>query len=263
MSEKNQLKVALIQTDIHWEQKQMNLNQYTEKIQTIDDSPDLIILPETFNTGFCMKKAALHAESMDGPTVVWMQEMAAQSGAVITGSCMISEKEAYYNRLLWVEPNGKISHYDKAHLFRLAYEQNYFSAGRERKIVNLKGWNICLNVCYDLRFPVWCRNQNDYDLLLFVANWPTVRIKHWKKLLKARAIENLSYVIGVNRIGLDGNDMAHNGHSAVIHPSGQKLISSKKEEIINFEISLEELNKYRRRFQFYKDADQFNLIQRH
>lgn len=259
MSKNDNLQVALVQTDIFWEDKVRNLKMYDHKLDTIKNKPDLIILPETFNTGFCMKQAAVHAETMDGNTIQWMKRQAKRTGAVMAGSCMIKENNNYYNRLLWVRPDGSIDHYDKAHLFRLAYEQNYFSSGDKRVIVTLKGWRICLNVCYDLRFPIWCRNKNDYDLLLFVANWPEVRVLHWSALLKARAIENLSYVIGVNRVGIDGTDKAHSGHSAVINPNGAVITSSTKEEVLFSEISKQDLDTHRKRFQFYKDADNFQL----
>jgi len=183
-----ELKLAIVQSDLHWEQKEKNLEMFSDKLKDIENV-DLIILPETFSTGFCMKKAAQYAETMEGSTMQWLHSQAAQHDAVITGSHMVLDNGNYYNRLIWMRPDGSYTHYDKRHLFRLAYEQNYFTSGNNQKIVSLNGWNICLNICYDLRFPTWCRNvNNNYDLLLFVANWPSKRIYHWEQLLKARAI---------------------------------------------------------------------------
>jgi len=255
----NNLKLAIIQSFLHWENKEANLEMFDYKIEETDDV-DLIILPETFNTGFCMKKASTHAESMEGSTMEWMAKKAESKNAVITGSIMISENGKFYNRLIWMRPDGTYEHYDKRHLFRLAYEQNYFEAGRSKKIVQLKDWNICLNVCYDLRFPAWCRNiENQYDVLLFVANWPTKRITHWDMLLKARAIENLSYAVGCNRIGTDGTGMEHSGNSMVVSPLGEVIKHSLKEEILYASLNHKSLKSTRNRFQFYKDADTFTL----
>ncbi len=255
----NDLKLAIIQSFLHWEDKEANLQMFNQKIEVTDDV-DLIVLPETFNTGFCMKKASTYAEPMDGPTIAWMAKKAALKNAVITASLMIEENGSYYNRLIWMRPDGTYEYYDKRHLFRLAYEQNYFEPGIEKKIVHLKGWNICLNICYDLRFPVWCRNiQNQYDVLLFVANWPTKRITHWDMLLKARAIENLSYVVGCNRMGKDGTGMEHSGNSMSVSPLGEVMQESAKEEIIYTILDHKILDSTRNRLQFYKDADTFSI----
>lgn len=255
------LKIALVQSPLFWEDPMANIEMFEKKILGIGEEIDLILLPETFTTGFSMKKVAELADSMEGNAINWMKKMSATTGAVICGSVMIAEGEKNYNRLLWVEPNGNIEHYDKRHLFRLAYEQNYFTPGAQHKIVNLHGWKINLNVCYDLRFPVWCRNRNlEYDVSLFVANWPEPRILHWDALLKARAIENLSYVVACNRIGIDGTGMNHTGHSTSIAPDGTVLNFSDKEEIIYTTLVAIELDKTRKRFAFYKDADAFELL---
>lgn len=259
MNEQKDLSIALVQSPIHWEDKDKNIAMFEGKLANLESTVDLIILPETFNTGFCMKKAPEYAETMDGPTVKWMKLMAQSKNAVIAGSCMIKENDKFYNRLLWVEPDDKVSFYNKRHLFRLAYEQNYFTEGQERKIVTLHGWKICLNICYDLRFPVWCRNRDDYDILLFVANWPVPRILHWTQLLSARAIENLSYVVGVNRLGTDGTGMEHNGNSAVIQPDGLVVTTSEKEEILYATLSYKTLTSVRNRFQFLRDKDTFEI----
>jgi len=256
----NDLKLALVQSFLHWEGKKKNLDMFSSKLETVDDV-DLIILPETFSTGFCMKKAALYAEPMNGPTMDWLQEQSHKKNAVITGSHMVVEDGKYYNRLIWMRPDGTYETYDKRHLFRLAYEQNYFAAGKEKKIVDLNGWKICLNICYDLRFPVWNRNiNNEYDILLFVANWPTKRIEHWNQLLIGRAIENLSFVIGCNRIGLDGTGTEHCGDSAVISPMGKILKQSQEEEIIHITLEKKAVSSTRNRLQFYKDADTFEIL---
>jgi len=255
----NELKLAVIQSFLHWGDKEKNLKSFSAKLEQVGEV-DIIVLPETFSTGFCMKQAAQYAESSDGKTMEWLANQAQKYDAVITGSHMVEDNGNYYNRLIWMRPDGTFESYDKRHLFRLAYEQNYFTAGENKKIVTLKGWNINLNICYDLRFPVWCRNiDNEYDLLLFVANWPKKRIDHWKQLLKARAIENLSYVVGCNRIGMDGTQTDHCGNSSIISPMGIVLKQSIKEEIIHITLEKKILESVRNRLQFYKDADQFEI----
>jgi len=202
------LKIALIQTSLHWEDKKGNLDMFTDKIAKIPERQDLIVLPEMFTTGFSMK-ATKFAEEMSGPSVSWMRSQAKLSSSCIAGSIIIKEGRSYYNRLIWMRPDGTLEHYNKRHLFRLAKEQDHYTEGSERKIVSLKDWRINLNVCYDLRFPVWSRNKNDYDILLNVANWPAKRSLPWSTLLRARAIENMCYSIGLNRVGTDGNDCNH------------------------------------------------------
>lgn len=255
----NTLKIALIQSSLHWEKKEANLNMFSEKISQVESKQDLIVLPEMFSTGFSMKPDTF-AETMDGESVAWMKDQAANANCVVTGSLIIKESDSYYNRLVWMRPDGSFDHYDKRHLFRLANEQNHYVAGQERKIVVLNGWRINLNVCYDLRFPVWSRNRNDYDILLNVANWPAKRSHAWKTLLRARAVENMCYAVGLNRVGDDGNGFFHSGDSAVVHPDGTALIAcSVREKILYTTLIKEELDSFRERFQFYKDADDFTV----
>ncbi len=256
------LKVTLIQADLHWQNPTANLAMLEEKIWEIGEPTDLIVLPEMFTTGFTME-AATHAEVMNFTTMKWMKQQAAQTGAVVTGSYIVKEAGSFYNRLLWVEPDGNVATYDKRHLFRMANEDNTFTMGEERIICEWKGWRICPLICYDLRFPVWSRNQYleaekrmDYDLLLYVANWPAARISAWDILLQARAVENLSYVVGVNRVGQDGNGISYNGHSAMIDFKGtqQKLLTDNV-TIHTQTLSGDELLTYREKFPAYLDAD--------
>ncbi len=254
------LNIALVQTTLHWEDKAANFAMLEAQIASITQAVDLIVLPEMFSTGFSMK-AAQFAESMNGESVQWLAAMAKQKQAVITGSLIIEEEDKYYNRLIWMRPDGSLETYDKRHLFRLAKEQNTYTAGSVRKIVMLKNWRINLQVCYDLRFPVWARNREDYDCLLYVANWPERRGSHWKALLRARAIENMCYVIGLNRVGDDGNDIYHSGDSAVIQASGAPLIEAAHQDAILFaSLSKSKLKTYRERFGFYKDRDEFSIL---
>jgi predicted amidohydrolase len=259
----NNLKVSLIQSNLHWENKQANLSMFEEKIMAIKDSSHLVVLPEMFSTGFSMKPAAL-AEKMDGPTVEWMKRIAATQKIILTGSVIIEENNHYYNRLLWVLPNGVIGSYDKRHRFAFAGEDQFYTAGSKRLITSVNGWKINTQVCYDLRFPVWARQASEaepeYDVLLYVANWPARRSHAWKSLLIARAIENQCYVIGVNRVGNDGNDIEHSGDSMLIDPLGEVLYtSSNMESIFNHELSKEKLTEIRTRFPFWKDADHFTI----
>lgn len=228
MEQNPDLRVALVQTDLHWQDKTANLALLEEKIWSLKNSCDLIVLPEMFATGFSMESALL-AEPMNLQVHKWMKQLAAQTGSVITGTVIISEGGNYYNRLLWVMPDGTTQHYDKRHLFRMANEDASFASGTKLPIFSLKGWKICPQICYDLRFPVWSRNRWSagnaaYDLLFYVASWPAARISAWDTLLPARAIENLSYAFGVNRVGLDGNQIAYNGHSAAYDFKGERLV---------------------------------------
>lgn len=254
------LNIALLQTNLHWEDKVANLSMFDTQINAITQTVDLIVLPEMFSTAFSMK-AAQFAESMTGKSVQWLAKMAKKQQAVITGSLIIKDQDKYYNRLIWMRPDGSLEYYDKRHLFRLAKEQDTYTAGTSRKIVTLKDWRINLNVCYDLRFPVWARNQEDYDCLLYVANWPERRGYHWKTLLRARAIENMCYVIGLNRVGDDGNEIYHSGDSAVIQASGAPLIEAAHQDTILYaRLSKSKLHTYRERFGFYKDRDEFLIL---
>ncbi|MDN3669645.1 amidohydrolase [Echinicola jeungdonensis] len=259
------LKVTLVQTDIYWQQREANLAMLEEKLWMLEEEVDLIILPEMFPTGFSMETEKL-AEPMNFTTTRWMQQMAKQKQAVITGSLIIKEDNKFFNRLLWVTPAGEVNHYDKRHLFRMAHEDNYFNMGLENNIVELKGWKILPQVCYDLRFPVWSRNKSDtdgnmdYDLSFFIASWPAARVGAWDILLKARAVENLCYTLGVNRVGEDGNNIAYSGHSAAYDFKGETIATAKEnEEMVTVELSFEALSRYREKFPAWKDADQFTL----
>ena len=253
------MKCLLIQANLVWENKSANLEKLAQLIAKQTESPDLIVLPEMFTTGFSMSTAEL-AESMTGQTVQWMKDIAQQYQATITGSCIIKEAENYYNRLLWVSPNGELSHYDKRHLFGMGDENKHYTAGNVQQVVQLQDWNIMPMICYDLRFPVWSRNTMDLDLLIFVANWPDKRVDAWSKLLEARAIENQCYVIGVNRVGDDGNGFHHTGHSAVIDPMGHEMEDLKYTDgIIEATLDMDKLKLIRRQLPFLRDRDVFEL----
>lgn len=254
------LNVTLVQTNLHWEDATANMAMLEEKILGISAPTDLIILPEMFTTGFSMNPAKV-AEPMNLYTTRWMKQIAAQTRAVITGSVVIKENNQYYNRLLWVSDNGDIDTYDKRHLFRMGKEHEVYAGGNQKLIKELKGWKICPLICYDLRFPVWSRNVNlEYDLLIYVANWPQVRMYPWDSLLVARAIENQSYVIGVNRTGLDGNNVVHAGHSALIDFTGKVLFREINNEIVHqHTITKATLDEFRQKFPAYLDADTFEI----
>lgn len=259
------VKIALVQTSLYWHDRSANLAMLEEKIWSLKGQVDLIILPEMFTTGFSMEAEKL-AEPMNFTTTKWLRQMASQCQAVVSGSIIVQEGKDFYNRLLWVTPEGEVEHYDKRHLFRMADEDHHYSMGKERKVFSLKGWKILPQVCYDLRFPVWSRNGTDqsgqmqYDLAFYIASWPAARESAWDALLKARAIENLCYAIGVNRVGEDGNGIAYSGHSAAYDFKGNTLaFSSEKEEVIVLELGYEELVKYREKFPAWMDADRFQL----
>ena len=260
------LKITLVQSDLHWEDTEANLAMFEEKIWQIGSTTDVIVLPEMFTTGFTMS-ASKHAELMNMRTFKWMKQMADQTGALILGSYIVTVHDRYYNRLLWMEPGGQFKTYDKRHLFRMANEHKTYSSGESLLIGTWKGWRICPMICYDLRFPVWSRNKWDfnanrlsYDLMVYVANWPTTRIDAWNTLLRARAIENLSYVVGVNRIGQDGNGIEHNGGSAVIGPKGDAIYMNEGMEVSKtIELSANSLEAFRDRFPAYMDADDFTI----
>jgi predicted amidohydrolase len=256
----NTLQVALIQTHLVWENPIQNRNLLSEKIETLPEAIDIIVLPEMFTTGFTMNAAQL-AETMQGDTVNWMQTIAKQRKVAITGSIIISEHNHFYNRLVFVHPDGKIDTYDKRHTFTLAGEDKVFASGAEKKIIHYKGWKLCPMVCYDLRFPVWARNVEAYDVLFYVANWPNVRVQAWDTLLKARAIENMAYCIGVNRVGLDGNNHEYSGHSAVYDVLGNRIdhIPFDKEAIEIVTLHKSEIETYRQKLNFLGDMDGFTL----
>lgn len=264
------LKFSVIQSELHWEDAEANLAAFEEKIWQLNGATDVIVLPEMFTTGFTMA-ASRNAELMNMRTFKWMKHMAEQTGALILGSYIVSVHDRYYNRLLWMEPNGNFRTYDKRHLFRMANEHKTYAPGESLLISTWKGWRICPLICYDLRFPVWSRNRWDaiarrpsYDVAVYVANWPTARVEAWDTLLRARAIENLSYVIGVNRVGLDGNGIEYNGHSAVISPRGETIFTNEGAELVHtLELSANSLQAFRDRFPAYLDADDFTVEYEH
>lgn len=258
-----ELRITLIQTALEWENPEANRKKIQNSIQSIEDVTDLIVLPEMFTTGFTMN-AAPYAEAMDGKTVKWMIELAREKKAAITGSIIIIENKKFYNRLLFVNPQGEIHSYDKKHLFTLAGEHEIYTAGSEKTIIEYKGWKICPMICYDLRFPVWVRNTENYDVLLYVANWPKVRTNAWDALLQARAIENMVYCIGLNRVGIDGKGFEYVGHSAVYDVLGADFFDkkNKNDEVIIATLIKSKLIETRKKLQFLEDRDSFEILQK-
>jgi omega-amidase len=257
------LKITVFQGYLFWENIDKNLQNITLRLSSIREKTDLIILPEMFNTGFTMNVAEL-AEPMDGKTMQWMLKTAKHYDCVVTGSLIITEDKKYYNRLIWMRADGTYEQYDKRHLFALGNEHQTYTAGVKKLIVDLKGWKICPVICYDLRFPVWLRNVNqEYDLLLIVANWPERRALHWRTLIPARAVENQTYVIGLNRVGHDGNEVYHSGDSTCIDPNGNVVYYKRDEEdVYTFTIVADEIKKTRRAMPFLKDADDFTITEK-
>lgn len=275
------LTITTIQTDVKWEDKTANLRHFEERIMSIPEPTEVVILPEMFSTGFSMTPAGL-AEKMDGPTMDWMRAVAARKRVILTGSIIVEEEGRYYNRLIWMLPNGQYGCYDKRHRFAFAGEDEHYTAGRKRLVSSVKGWRVLLLVCYDLRFPVWSRQSPpvepdreesprgageaeagsgpEYDLLLCVANWPERRAHAWKTLLCARAIENQCYVAGVNRIGNDGQGIYHGGDTLVIGPLGETLHhAGAKEDVCTLTLQKDDLERVRQRFPFWRDADRFTI----
>lgn len=262
------LKLSLIQTDLCWENKKANLDMLSQKIDSIQEHTQLILLPEMFSTGFSMQPAQL-AETMQGDTMQWLQDTALRKKVVLAGSFMVQEDGNYYNRLVCMLPNGQFGHYDKRHLFSFGGEEKVFTPGAKRLIASVNGWRINFQVCYDLRFPVWARQQAaqkqnetlpEYDLLVNVANWPERRSRAWQTLLTARAIENQCYVAGVNRVGNDGNNVYHNGMSMLIDPAGEVLYQkADQEDVFTTTLSGEHLAAVREKFSFLQDADDFTI----
>ncbi len=252
------LKVSFIQSDLVWENTKANLNNFEEKIKTISSDIDLIILPEMFTTGFSMNAKVL-AEDISGRTVQWMQKIAISKDCAITGSIIIKEDDIYFNRLIFMYPSGEFKHYDKRHTFTLANEHKAFTAGNKKVILDYRGWKICPLICYDLRFPAWARNQENYNLLIYIASWPKKRIAAWDALLKARAIENMSYTIGVNRIGKDGNDYEYVGHSIIYDALGNNITepNNKVSCVISVELDKNKQNTTRNSLGFLNDKDSF------
>ncbi len=281
------LTITIIQASLHWENITANLRHFEEKIDSIGERTEIVVLPEMFSTGFSMHPQSL-AEKMDGPTVAWMKGTAARKRIILTGSLIIEEGGNYFNRLLWVLPSGEYGYYDKRHRFAYAGEDEHYTAGSKRLIASVKGWRINLLVCYDLRFPVWSRQQPaeapsffpgfasnvnpasggtpisatslEYDLIIYVANWPERRSHAWKTLLQARAIENQSYVVGVNRVGEDGNGIYYSGNSMIVDPLGEALWQGSKEEaVFTYTLEREKLTEIREKLPFWRDADRFSI----
>lgn len=267
----SKLHITCIQSALHWEDREANLDMFAQKIRAIENYTEIVVLPEMFSTGFSMQPEKF-AETMDGLTVNWMRSLSAERRVIITGSVIIRDGDQFFNRLIWMLPNGEYGIYDKRHLFGYAGENNHYSSGERRLIASVKGWKINLQVCYDLRFPVWARQAQspllpkdsdtpEYDVLIYVANWPERRNHAWKTLLQARAIENQCYVIGVNRVGNDGNNIYHSGDSMIVDPLGAVLATSAHEEdILSGVLEMQHLQDVRSRFPFLRDADSF-LIQ--
>jgi predicted amidohydrolase len=258
----NDLKITIIQSNLDWENIDKNLEMFSSKINSIVEPTDLIVLPEMFTTGFSMQPEKL-ADTMDGRTVQWMKKQATNKNCVITGSFICVENGNYYNRLIWMKPDGSFSVYDKRHLFSMANEHKHYTAGNKKMTEEINGWKICPLICYDLRFPVWSRNTNadKYDVLIYVANWPERRNHPWKTLLLARAIENQCYVVGVNRIGNDGNEIYHSGDSAVINFKGEIISKTPAhdESVETITLQHNDLEEFRTQFPVLNDADGFHL----
>jgi omega-amidase len=256
------LRVSIIQSALHWENVEANLRMFSEKISLLKEETDIIVLPEMFSTGFTMNAAAV-AEPMNGRAIAWMQKTAAEKKCAVTGSLVIAEGGAFYNRLVWMNADGTYFHYDKRHLFRLAHEERTYTAGKDKMVITCKGWKILPLICFDLRFPVWSRRtkSTDYDLLIYVANWPERRVLAWRQLLIARAIENQCYVAGVNRVGNDGSGIYHSGESAVINFKGEIMsgIDAHEELAETVALNKQELEDFRRQLPFIEDADDFTI----
>lgn len=257
----DKLRISLVQTSLTWEDPSANFNHLQELCTQVPSNSDLIVLPEMFSTGFTMKPE-LHSETVLGKGLKWMQDLAHRKNCVVTGSLAIEENSKYYNRLFWVSPDGSFSHYNKRHLFSLAEEEKHYTQGEERLLVELKGFKILPLICYDLRFPVWSRNNVGYDVAIYVANWPERRSFFWKQLLIARSIENQCFIVGVNRVGEDGNGVSHSGDSVCLGPLGNEIGAANPlaTELLNVEITKEELTSVRNKFSFLDDQDKFEVI---
>ena len=256
----DELHVVGIQADLFWENPTKNIAAFEEKINRLTENTDLVVLPEMFTTGFTMNPKNI-AEKIDGNTVSWMQKIAIKKQLAITGSIVINKNNKYYNQLIFVHPTGKIETYSKRHSFTLAGENKVYTSGSEKLIVTYKGWKICPLICYDLRFPVWARNTENYDLLVFMANWPVKRIKAWDTLLKARSIENMCYTIGVNRTGLDANQFQYSGNSLIIDYLGEEISNLPKNKVgvISATISKKRQHTLREKLGFLNDMDSFSI----
>jgi len=254
------LQVAVFQLDSVWEDTQANRAKIDQFLCSVPENTDVVFLSEMFSTGFTMNASVL-AESMEGETIQWMKECCREYQLALCGSLIIREDEKYFNRLLFVEPSGQIHFYNKRHLFTMGNEDSHFEQGTERLILNYKGWRICPLICYDLRFPVWARNRNDYDVLIYSANWPQARTEAWNTLLKARALENQAFVVGANRVGVDGNSISYSGNSQLIDAKGNVLSSIEDfaENMVVAQFSYFELIKFRSDFPVLNDADEFSI----
>lgn len=254
------IKITTFQAYLFWENVEKNLQNLSLRLSGLKEKTDLIILPEMFNTGFTMNVEKC-AETMNGRTMHWLYEHAKSYDCVIAGTLIIEEQGHYYNRFIWMSPDGSFVHYDKRHLFGMANEDQVFTAGTSRIVLNLKGWKVCPMICYDLRFPVWSRNLGAaYDLLVYTASWPDKRSSHWRSLIPARAIENQAYVIGVNRVGYDGNEIYYSGGSMCISPMGDVVYyKPEDEDLYTFTLNPGDLIKSREQLPFLKDADQFSM----
>ena len=254
------LRTLLVQSRLDWQAPAENRQRLGRLLEGAAGAFDLAVLPETFTTGF-LGDAGVAEEGMDGPTVQWLRDGASRLGGAVAGSAVIAENGRRHNRLLFAKPDGSVVHYDKRHLFSFGGESRRYTPGERRVIVDFLGWRINLQVCYDLRFPAWCRNRGDYDLMLLVANWPSRRVRHWTALLEARAIENQSYVIGLNRVGADGNGLDYPGRSVVHDPAGERVADLGGEEACRLvELDLARVNAVRAEFPFLADADRFELL---
>lgn len=258
------MKIAYIQFEIKWESAGENHKLLDQILSERKEDFDLLVLPEMFNTGFSMNTHSIY-EDMEGPTMDWMKKKAIEFQCVVTGSIIIKENDHFYNRLIWMRPDETYDYYDKRHLFSLAKEDDFFTSGKEKKIFEIlvkeEVWRICPQICYDLRFPVWSRNVENYDLLLYVANWPEKREFAWSNLLKARAIENQCYVVGVNRVGIDGKEIPYSGQSVVLRYDGKAVIESgKRAGLFVCKASKKKMKAFRRAYNFLADRDQFTLL---
>lgn len=252
------MKIALLQSDLIWHDASANRANFEKMIDQMADDVELVLLPEMFTTGFTMNPEVV-AETMHGNTINWMTKIAAAKQTAIAGSMVISENEKNYNRFIWINPDGSLHKYDKRHLFNPAGEGEVYTSGNDKSIVSYKGLRFCLNICYDLRFPAWSRNREDFDCLIYVASWPSTRILHWQTLLRARAIENQCYVLAVNRLGVDENGFHYNGHSAVISFDGTTLIENTNPGILYATINKSSMNQYKEKLPFFRDADQIEI----
>ncbi len=254
------LRVSSVQSELHWEDETANLAMFEEQLSELAGQTDLIVLPEMFNSGFSMQPKGI-AQTMQGNTVAWMQSQAKKLNCAICGSVAIQDADVFVNRFIFVRPEGKIEYYDKRHCFRMSGEHLVYRAGEERRVIEYMGWRILPQICYDLRFPVYSRNQGNYDMVIYVANWPEARRNPWRTLLQARAIENLSYCIGVNRVGVDGNNIEYSGDSLAVDFKGDIIFDHQRQmSVATHSLSLSALAQFKEKFPAWKDGDDFQLM---